>query len=148
MKLGMYSNKGNIALAQKLNDALFAMPDDLTAEQRVMFVDDFLRADSEFCGKYGEWQDSDVRDSISSWAESPTKMSIRERRATIEVGFHFPVGLMTLDGDVGSALDERSDEIHAIVEGAVKDALCLIEERVGRIAGEWSGVEIAFPDRG
>lgn len=139
---GMYTNEGDVALAHKLNEALGAMPDNLNIDERIMFIKDALRTDSEFCANHSEWNDTDVLDAIGWWAEHTTKLKIRDCEATVSVEFHFPVEVTTLNGDARSVLNDKGDEIHAIIEDAVQDALATIEKRVGRIAGEWSGVSI------
>jgi hypothetical protein len=145
MRLGMYDNEGNIALARKLNELLNAMPKDAyNADLRFIFAKEALLADSNFCTKHPEWQDTAVRDVILSWAESQKKINISDERATVSVQFHFPVEVTTLNGDARAVLDDKGDEIHEIVEDAVKYALAEIEKRVGHIAGEWSGVQIQF----
>lgn len=138
----MFTNEGEIALAQKLNEALDAMPDDLNHDERFVFIKEVLLADSEFCANHGEWEDTAVRDSIYWWAKNPTKVDIRDKRATVAVEFYFPVEVTTLDDDARSVLDDKRDEINSLIENAVQDALSLIGERIGRIAGEWSGVQV------
>ena len=143
----MYDTEGDIALARKLNEALSAMPEGLNTDERFAFIKDALLADSEFTGanaKHGEWQDTAVRDALAWWAENPTRLNISDVRTTVSVEFHFPVEVTTLNGDAHSVLDDRGDEIHAIIEDAVQDALATIEKRVGRIAGEWSGVSVTI----
>lgn len=143
-RLRMYTNEGEIALARKLNEVLGVMPASLTVDERVMFVKDALSADTELNAKHGEWRDTVVQEAISWWVENPTKFDIREERATVAVEFSFPVEVVTLESDARVVLDDKGDEIHEIVEDAVKYALAEIEKRIGRIAGEWSGVQIQF----
>jgi hypothetical protein len=138
----MFTNEGEVALARRLNEALDTMPDDIDTDEAFEFVENALLADSEFCAEHGEWRDTAVREAIYGWLDSRTKVNITEDRATVAVEFTFPIEFTTLDGDARSALNDESEAIHAIIDEAVREALSLVEQRVGRIAGEWSGVKV------
>ena len=138
----MFTNEGDVALARRLNEALDKLPDDIDAEGAFWAVESTLLADSEFCAEHGEWRDTAVREAIYGWLNSRTKVNITEERATVAVEFTFPIEFTMLDGDARSAFNEESEAIHAIIDDAVREALSLIEQRVGRIAGEWSGVKV------
>lgn len=139
---GMFTNEGDIALAEKLNEVLDTVPNGLDDDEAYAFVTEALRADSKFCAEHSEWDDTDVREAIYAWLYEPAKIKTTEAQATVSVEFHFPVEVMTLNGDARSVLDDKSDEIHEIIDDAVQDALANIEEKIGRIAGEWSGVSV------
>ena len=139
----MFTNEGDVALARRLNEALDKLPDDIDAEEAFWAVESTLLADSEFCAKHGEWRDTAVREAIYRWLESRTKVDITEDRATFAVEFRFPIEFTTLEDDARSSfLSDASDEIYVIIDSAVRESLSLIEQRVGRIAGEWSGVKV------
>ena len=138
----MFTNEGDVALARRLNEALDKLPDDIDAEEAFWVVESTLLADSEFCAEHGEWRDTAVREAIYGWLNSRTKVNITEERATVAVEFTFPIEFTMLDGDARSALNDEGEAIHAIIDDAVREALSLIEQRVGRIAGEWSGVKV------
>jgi hypothetical protein len=138
----MFTNEGDVALARRLNEALDTMPDDIDTDEAFVLVENALLADSEFCAEHGEWRDTAVREAIHGWLDNRTKVNITEDRATVAVEFTFPIEFTTLDGDARSALVDESEVIHAIIDEAVREALSLVEQRVGRIAGEWSGVKV------
>lgn len=142
--LGMYDNEGNVALARKLNGILGVMPETLTVDERVMFVKDTLRADTDFCAKHGEWTDTECQNILAWWFENPKKLKISDTAMTVSVGFYFPLEVTTLNDDVHAVFEDRANDIHEIIEDAIQNALQLIEKRVGRIAGEWSGVSLSI----
>ncbi len=139
---GMYTNDGEIALAQKLNEVLETMPYGLTADERYGFIAKALLADNNFCSKHGEWQDTVVRETVYAWLDEPVIIKATEARATVVVEFSFPVDVITLDGNARSVLENKNDEIQDILDDAVSDAFSRIEEKIGRIAGEWSGISV------
>ena len=138
----MFTSEGDVALAQRLNTALDTMTDEMDIDQRFEFIEETLRSDIEFSSKHGEWRDTAVREEIYKWLQDETKVDIRDERATVAVEFTFPIEVATLDGDAEAMLGDRSDEIHTLIEAAIQDVLLVIEKRVGRIAGEWSGVQM------
>lgn len=143
ISLGMFTNEGNIALAELLTDALDQMPSGLTADEQYERICSHIEADSDFCGKHSEWSDTAVREVIYSWIEAPEHIAAVEATATVEVGFSFTVTVPTLDGDARSVL-EGSDDLRDILQEAVEDALSEIENRVGQTGAEWSGMELRF----
>ena len=92
--------------------------------------------------KHGEWQDTEVREAIYAWLDETAIIKATEARATVVVEFSFPVDVVTLDGNARSVLENKNDEIQDILDDAVADAFSRIEEKIGRIAGEWSGISV------
>lgn len=140
---GMYTNDGNIALAEKLTEALETMPTGLTADGRYARVSDLCKSDPDFCAKHSEWSDTEVREAIYSWLEEPETMAVKEAVGTIEVSATIRIGVPTLDGDADVVLNERLDEISDILEKAIEEAMSELDRRIGDASGrEWSGIQV------
>jgi len=140
---GMYTNEGDIALAEKLTEALETMPSGLTADERYARVSDLCGSDPDFSAQHSEWQDTAVREAIYAWLDIPEAMTVKEAVGTIEFGATIRIAVPTLDGDADSVLNERLDEITDIIQEAIEGAMSEIDRRVGDASGhEWSGVNI------
>ena len=67
-----------------------------------------------------------------------------EETATIVFEVRIPLAVQTEDGDACAVLDNHDTDIHDILTRAIKSAIAELEEKVGRLAGEWSGVDLDF----
>lgn len=141
--LEMYTNEGNIALAEKLNEALESMPAGLTIDAQYARVSDLCKADPDFNARHSEWQDTAVREAIYSWLDAPEPMTTIEAAGTIELGALIRIAVPTLNGDADEVLNERLDEISDIFQEAIETAMSELDRRVGDASSyEWSGVQV------
>ena len=138
----MFTDEGNIALAEKLTQALDAMPTGLTLDEQYARFSELCEADPDFCARHGEWSDTQVREIVYAWLDAPEALTVREASGTIEFGGVFHIKVPTLDGDAGAVLEKRLDEIAEILSDAIESALGEIDRRVGNTGHEWSGLDI------
>lgn len=140
---GMYTNEGNIALAEKLTQTLDSLPTGLTTDEQYARFSDLCETDLDFCARHSEWSDTAVREAVYSWLEAPEAMTVKEAVGTIEFGATIRIAVPTLDGDAGAVLNERLDEIGDIIQVAIEAAMGVIDNRIGDTSQyEWSGVEV------
>lgn len=138
----MFTNEGNIALAEKLTQALDSLPTGLTTDEQYARFSDLCEADLDFCARHGEWSDSAVREAVYSWLEAPEAMTMTEAVGTVDFGATIHITVPTLDGDADAVLEERLEEIREIIQVAIEAALGVIDKRIGDTSRhEWSGVE-------
>lgn len=143
ISLGMFTNDGNVALAEKLAEALDAMPSGLAVDEQYERVCSHIREDSAFCEAHGEWSDTVVREAIFSWLEAPEAMTMTEAVGTVDFGATIHITVPTLDGDADAVLEERLEEIRDIIQVAIEAAIGVIDKRIGDASRhEWSGVEV------
>lgn len=138
---GMHTNEGDIALAEKLNEALDSMPSGLTAHEQYERFRDLCEADADFCEKHGEWSDTAVREIVYSLLEAPTKLIVTDAPAMVLFEGNIQINVPTLDGDGQKALERQHDEIVDILRDALEIALNKIEKQLGVSISEWSGIE-------
>lgn len=138
---GMFTNEGDIALAEKLNEALDSMPSGLTAHEQYARFSELCEADADFCEKHGEWSDTAVREIVYSLLEAPTKLIVTDAPAMVLFEGNIQINVPTLDGDGQKALERQHDEIVDILRDALEIALNKIEKQLGVNISEWSGIE-------
>lgn len=138
---GMFTNEGNIALAEKLNETLDSMGTGLTADEYYARFRDLCEGDSDFCEVHGEWSDTVVREIVYSWLEAPTKLTTTRATATVLFEGSVRISVPTLDGDAQAVLEANHDEIASLLAEAIESALDKISRQVNGDIGEWSGVE-------
>ena len=139
----MFTNEGNIALAEKLSQALDSLPTGLTTDEQYARFSDLCEADLDFCARHGEWSDTTVREAVYSWLEAPEGLTITEAVGTIDFGATIHITVPTLDGDADAVLENRLDEIAEILQLAIEAAMDVIDKRIGNTSGhEWSGLRL------
>lgn len=138
---GMFTNEGNIALAEKLTQALDSLPTGLTTDEQYARFSDLCESDLDFCARHGEWSDTVVREAVYSWLEAPEAMATTEAVGTVDFGATIHITVPTLDGDADAVLEERLEEIREIIRVAIQESLSVIDKRIGR-CHEWSGVVV------
>lgn len=137
---GMFTNEGNIALAEKLNQALSEMPTGLTADEQYARFRELCESDHEFATQHAEWSDTAVREIVYSWLDAPEAMTVTEQEASIDLSATLFLRVPTLDGDACAALGAHHDEISELLSEAIQEAMSAIERRIGVSFTEWSGV--------